>query len=385
MAEYLAADRQGATPWAAIAGIIATVAVFAIAQGLTYPLLSLILKEQGASSSLIGLSAAMTPLGLITSSPFIPKLARRFGPGRTVLCCAGLGLVLLFGIGWMHDVRWWFPLRYLLGVAVNPLYVISESWMIALAPPDRRGRVMGVYTAIIAGGFAAGPLCLTLVGTAGWPPFLVGMSAFVVCIVCLVAVLPRLPSIHQGDDKPSVIGFFGTAPLLLFAVACAAGFEQTMLSLFAVYGQAYGAASETVAAMLAVFIAGNIVLQFPLGLLAEKLGVKRVVVGCALASALGCLALPFVFGGPLLWPLVFVWGAVSYGIYTMSLIELGERFSGALLVAGNAAFSMIWGVGGIAGPPVTGAVMDWVGIQGLPLTLGAMWLMLAAVRSSLRR
>ena len=33
------------------------------------------------------------------------------------------------------------------------------------------------------------------------------------------------------------------------------------------------------------------------------------------------------------------------------LIELGERFSGAMLVAGNAAFALMWGVGGIAVPP----------------------------------
>ena len=59
----------GSPQWAAIAGIIATVTVFAVAQGLTYPLLSFILERQGTPSSLIGLSAAMTPLGFIISSP----------------------------------------------------------------------------------------------------------------------------------------------------------------------------------------------------------------------------------------------------------------------------------------------------------------------------
>ena len=43
-----AAAIEAPTPWPAIAGIIATVSVFAISQGLTYPLLSLILERQGA-------------------------------------------------------------------------------------------------------------------------------------------------------------------------------------------------------------------------------------------------------------------------------------------------------------------------------------------------
>ena len=35
-------------PWAPLAGVMATVAIFAVAQGLTYPLLSFILERQGA-------------------------------------------------------------------------------------------------------------------------------------------------------------------------------------------------------------------------------------------------------------------------------------------------------------------------------------------------
>ncbi len=65
-------------------------------------------------------------------------------------------------------------------------------------------------------------------------------------------------------------------------------------------------------------------------------------------------------------------GAVAFGIYTIALIGLGERFTGTLLITGNAAFALTWGFGGIAGPPLTGAVMGALGIQGLPLVLGLM-------------
>lgn len=69
----LAETNSGETmQWAAITGVIATVSVFAIAQGLSYPLLSFILQRQGVSPALIGLSAAMTPVGFIVSSPLIP-------------------------------------------------------------------------------------------------------------------------------------------------------------------------------------------------------------------------------------------------------------------------------------------------------------------------
>ena len=369
---------SGGTPWAAIAGVIATVSVFAIAQGLSYPLLSFILQRQGVSPGMIGLSAAMTPIGFIVSSPLIPGVSRWFGAGRTALSCAALSALLLALIGWTQDVYAWFLLRFLLGVAVNPLYVLSEVWMIALAPPARRGRIMGIYTTLISAGFAAGPLCLLIVGSEGWPPFLVGIVAFMICGVCLAAVLHRLPDMNGGGSHHvSVFGFIPLAWLLLFAVVVAAGFEQGILALLPVYGASYGITESAMSALLTVMIAGNIALQVPLGLLAERWSARVMRLGCVTATVLGCAALPLLIESPLVWPFIFVWGAVSYGIYTMTIIELGERFSGSMLVAGNAAFAMMWGVGGIAAPPAAGAAMEVFGAPGLPLALGAICLLLA--------
>ncbi|BCH24387.1 MFS transporter [Mesorhizobium sp. L-8-3] len=372
------------TPWPALTGVIATVSVFAIAQGLSYPLLSFILERQGASSSLIGLSAAMTPLGFIVSAPVIPSLVRRFGAARTALVCAFLGATLLALIGWTRDVWLWFPLRFLLGFSINPLYVISETWMLMLAPPSSRGRIMGAYTAVVSAGFATGPLILSIAGTQGWTPFLVGIAAFGLCTFCLGAVLPRLPEFHDADGDASLARFIPLAALLLLAVTVAAAFEQSLLSLTSVYARSYGNTEAATATLLAVFVAGNIALQVPLGMVAERLGPAKGLALCAAGSALGCLLLPFLFATPLIWPLAFVLGAISFGIYTMALIELANRFSGPMLIAGNAAFALFWGVGGIAGPPVTGAVMDIVGTQGLPLALGSLCFVLALLQTGRR-
>ncbi|TPK64681.1 MFS transporter [Mesorhizobium sp. B2-4-15] len=368
---------EEALQWAAITGVIATVSVFALAQGLSYPLLSFILQRQGVSPAMIGLSAAMTPIGFILSSPLIPGLARRFGAGRTALTCAALSAVMLALIGWTQNVYLWFLLRFLIGVVTNPLYVLSEIWVIALAPPARRGRIMGVYSTIISAGFAAGPLCLLAVGTEGWPPFLVGICAFMLCGICLASVLPRLPKVDEAGHQVSVLGFVPLAWLLLFAVIVAAGFEQASLALLPVYGTHYGIAETRMSALLSVMIAGNIAMQVPLGLLAERLTARLVRLFCTVVTTLGCMLLPLLIETPLIWPTIFIWGAVSYGIYTMSIIELGERFSGSTLVAGNAAFSLMWGVGGISVPPVAGSAMDVLGVTGLPITLGLLCLALA--------
>lgn len=356
--------------WAAMAGTIATVTVFAVAQGLTYPLLSFILERQGTTPGLIGLSAAMTPLGFIVSAPFIPALARRVGGARLAILCSIMAPLTLFGIAWTQDVWTWMPLRFLLGFFANPLYVISETWLISITPASRRGRIMGLYSSVVSGGFAVGPLTLRLLGTEGWPPFLFGIGAFLVCGLIVLAVVPRLPKMPHEGEATSVGGFVALAPLLLLGVFVAAAFEQSLLAMFAVYGAAHGSDESRISALIACFVLGNAALQVPLGRLAERVGSGSAMLLCAILALFGCVLFPLFFSSGLIWPMVFAWGAASFGIYTIALIQLGERFSGQRLIAGNAAFALVWGVGGIVGSPATGLAMQLVGHQGLPLSLG---------------
>lgn len=384
-AETTTAPCADRIPWAAIVGIIATVTVGALAQGVLYPLLSFILERQGTSPGLIGLSAAMTPLGFIVASAFTPSLARRLGGARLAILCSILTALTLAAIAWTEDVWAWMPLRFLLGFFSKPPYVISETWLISITPPSRRGRIMGLYSSIVSAGFAIGPLSLGLVGTEGWPPFMVAIAAFLLCGLVLLAVVPRLPTMTHEGEATSLSGFFALAPLLMFAVFAAAAFEQTLISMFAVYGAALGSGEARIASLIACFIAGDAALQIVLGRMAERFGSWRTMLFCVLASLAGCLALPLMFGTWLVWPLLFLWGGVSFGIYTMALVQLGERFTGQALIAGTAAFSLVWGIGGIVGSPATGLAMQVVGHQGLPLSLGLLCCVLAVPLMARRR
>jgi MFS family permease len=382
------AELSADVPWVPILGVIATVSVFAIAQGLSYPLFTFLMQKQGMPPALIGLSAAMTPLGLIASAPFVPWLVQKVGATRIVVSCALAAGALFLLIGYLQNGFAWFVLRFLVGVVIDPLYVLSEVWMLSLAPPSRRGRLMGIYTAIIGAGFAAGPFSLMLVGTTGWAPFAIGITAFLTCAACLSIVAPRLPSMFDDNGHTPLSGFVRHAPALLLAVVVSSAFEQSAFALLPVYGASYEIPERILAALLATMVAGNVALQIPLGLLAERFTARAVMIACAVASLVGAALLPVLIETPAIWPMLFVLGAVSYGIYTMALIELGNRFSGAMLVTGNAAFGLMWGVGGIAGPPGAGSVMQFVGIQGLPVLLGALCVVLigfAGLRAWQRR
>jgi MFS family permease len=354
-------------------GIIASitaVGVFCLTIGLSYPLLALILEDMGASSGLIGLNAAMGPIGIILSAPFVPRLAQKFGAWFICVISLCSSAVLLLMLAVFRDVMIWFPIRFFLGVAISAIFIISETWINQLAMPRIRGRIIGIYNTVAAAGFALGPLTLAVIGSQGWPPFLVGITGILIALPVFVLARDHLPG-FDGRENASVFSFISLAPMLLLAVAFAALFDQVTLSLLPIYGLRHGLAEATSSLALAVMIIGNVVFQIPIGWLADRISRRFLMNIMAIATMIGTLLLSLLIeGSMLLWPMLFVWGAIAFGIYTIALVELGDQFSGALLLAGNGAFAMMWGIGGILGPPVAGVAMDLIGPEGLPIILG---------------
>jgi MFS family permease len=273
----------------------------------------------------------------------------------------------------------WFPLRFALGVVINVMFVISETWINGLAPSSHRGRIMGLYATIAAVGFAAGPVLLSAIGTEGALPFAIAIVAPLAAMPVLLAARTSLPDGFDDEQGGSIVTFARAAPVLLAAVGAAALYDQTALVLFPVYGLAVGLDEAATNIALSVTVLGNVALQVPLGYLAERMDRRTILLVLAVLSAIGFASLPAFIGTPAGWPLLFAIGACGFGGFTVVMVELGERFTGSMLLAGNAAFSMAWGLGGLVGPPISGGVMERIGPNGFPITLAVMFAALAAV------
>jgi MFS family permease len=358
-----------------IGAVIGIAAVFAMALGLTYPLLAIILEGQGVSSTMIGLNTAMTPLGIIITAPFIPWVARRFGAWRVAFTCALITALLFFAIGTWRNVWFWFPLRLLLGASIDSLFVVSETWLLQLAGRHHRGRLVGLYGTSLAVGFTIGPFVLSVTGSEGWAAFGTGIAVMLLTTAGLLMVRGKVPE-QTGSQKASLGEFARLAPFLLVAVGVIACFDQVALSMLPVYLLNFGMNESRAAIAIGVLVVGNVLLQYPIGWLSDRVPRRRVMLACLLLVLACSVALHYTLGSVLLWPVLFVLGSSGFGIYTVVLAELGDRFDGAMLLAGNAAFALMWGVGGFVGPPVTGSVMDLVGSVGLPLSLIAVFTLL---------
>lgn len=364
-------------PLGGLAAVIAAVGAFAFTLGLTYPLLALILAARGVDAALIGLNAAMTPVGIILASPLIPLWTARLGLYRLAVWSLLAVIASIAALGLVQDLALWFALRLVLGMALAGLFVASETWINLLAPDALRGRLLAAYATVGSAGFALGPGILAWIGAAGFLPFAAGIGVALLAFALLRAARASVPP-ARGQGAGSFLRFLPLAPRLLAAVFVAALFDQVALSLLPLYGLRHGLDESMAALALGVLVAGNVLLQLPIGWLADRVPRRTVALGCAAASAALCLALPFVIGGGVLrWPVLLALGAAAFALYMLALAELGERFAGDLLIAGNAAFVLMWGVGGMAGPPLGGAAMELFGPDGLPVFLALVFGLLA--------
>ena len=378
------ATRLGSIP--PFAAVAAAGLTFALAQGLSYPLLAILQEQWGYSSFFIGVSAAMTPLGLLISSPFSPRLLARF-PAQTVVVCCCAGAATLYAVMglWQHWAVWMVA-RFLMGALLNPVFMMAEVWTLSLAPKGKQGRYVAALSTVMQMGFAGGPAVLALIGPEGFAPFGVTITAFIICLM-IIATAKGLPDDSHGQAPQSAIGMILVAPVLLAAVAVTSAFEQGALSLLPIYAGAFGFAPDNAAWLLTLLIAGSMLLTPVAGLMAERIGARRTLTLLATIAALGAPLMIVLIETPFIWPYIILWGGTYFGIYTAALVEAGERFSGPGLVALNAAIGLMWGVGGLIGGPASGAGMDWFGPNALPIIFTALFgvLALAAWLRSRRR
>lgn len=363
------AAASGARAWSIVA-VTLTAAVFGLAYGLSAPLLAESLSRSGRGSLFVGLCAAMHAVGVLGVAPLLPRLSARFGARRLIVgaLVATAACLPLFPLA--PSVWLWFPLRLVLGVAAEILLVASEAWANEASSPETRGRTMAIYTGALSLGLAGGPAILSVVGLSTLA-YLVGAG------LALVAVLPMFhpkvaPPEGSSHAVASTLFYVRAAKLAMVAAMLNAAVETAGLSFMPGYAMRLGFSEAGAFRLVSTLLVGALVLQLPVGYLADKVRPRTLSLVLAALAAVGAAAWPFLLAHhALAYVVVFVWGGVFVGMYTVMLTEVGSRFEGPDLVGVYSVMSVFWGLGALAGPSLVGGAVLASPAYGLPLAVAA--------------
>jgi MFS family permease len=349
--------------------------------GFQPPLMALVLERGGASSFEIGALTSISTVAVMVCGPFYPRAIARLGLRRSVILGIALSTAMLLVMPFLPGFQGWLVLRFVTGCALGLEWIASEIWLNRLSTDQSRGTVMGSYATVFAAGVMAGPLLLQLTGTAGWRPFGAGALCLALTALPLFAARSGSDSDAAPRERLPWLKVVRAAPTVMVAALIAGLVESAYVSLLPVFALLRGLDEQHSLVLVTIFLAGNVLLQLPIGRLGDRLGRQRVLALCAGVCVIGPIMLSAVLGVPwLAWPVLLLWGGTMYGFYTQGIALLGESYPREELADANTVFVVVYCAGGIVGPSLGGLAMDCWTPNGLLAFLSVAPLLLAVAR-----
>ncbi len=331
----------------AFAGIFVLTFCGLAAVGSVLPVLPLYIKGPlGDGDFAVGVVIGCYAISGLMLRPVAGRLADRRGRKPTAL--AG-GLLLSAG-GFLYlphlGLAGLIAARLVLGLGEGATYTGGSAWIVDLAPPARRGRILGLYGLAVWGGLSVGPLLGALIhSVSGYTEVWLFAAVLPLVGVATASFLadPFRPS--AGAEPHPLIAPEAVRPGL--AVALAAMGYATVAAFVVLLLEGRGVSGG--ASVFAAF-AGSIVLaRLVAGGLPDRFGPAPVAIGATLAEAVG---LAMIAVAPTL-PVALL-GAVAMGagfsllnpslmLIVVDRVDVGAR--GAALGTFTAFFDAGVGVG----------------------------------------
>jgi len=336
------------------------------------PLVVVRLSEAGASAVAVGVYGLMPFAAVLAVTAVAPRLhaalgiasSYRLGLAATTLAVAATVFAGSYAALCLCNA--------VLGAGAALLWTGTEALIARNAPPGRVGRATGLYQAGLGTAFAAGPFVPPALGldfaAAGGVAIGIAALAWVP-----VATLPRRGGgVAPASPEPLSARAVRLVPGLALAAFAGGLFETGLGAAAPVQALALGWAEPDAAMLVGVIAVGSLLLQMPVGRLADRMPTDRLAAAALallLAAGLGLLGARAVPG--LLWALAFVWGAAGGALYTLSMIAVGREHRSDGTLGVTAAVVAAFTAGAVVGPLLAGLALDLAPRSGLAVLLAA--------------
>ncbi|HEY1708209.1 MAG TPA: MFS transporter [Rhizomicrobium sp.] len=369
---------------ASVWAVIATVFVVQIANGLQTDILSL----------RAAMEFPVTTAGIIMSAYYVGysagpllshRVIERFGHVLVVVAAtliAGTAIVLHAYI--VTPVAWAL-LRIVSGLVLAMLYVSLESWIHARVENRIRGRVFSIYMVAQMISMTLAQMLLST-GNPG------NANLFLVCgVVLAVGGIPVFIARDNAPNRPPPEPFgigklYAVSPMGVIATVLSGVTWSIVFTFGPIYAQGAGLGIKGVSLFMGVAMVAAAVLQYPFGWVSDHIGRRQTVfvmcAGGALAAAFGWWA----DSAPLIYKLIGSAGvgAFTFPLYSVTVAHTNDRIAAEARVPAASGMVLLFGLGSIVGPLVSGFIVRANGATGYFAVLLAAMIATLAVAAATR-
>jgi MFS family permease len=349
-----------------VAQVLLGVALFEIALGGLWPLVSLQLERQQIDTEITSVVGAAYYAGFVIGTLTCFPIIDRVGHIRafSVFAVLAVNATLLHVV--LPNPLAWAALRAIIGYAMAGVFTIVESWLNDKATKETRGRIFALYTMIAWGLSGLGPLGLNIPDRSGTILFCLITVVMASAIVPLALTTVGNPDIGHRTHF-GILRLYTISPLGVLACFSSGLINTGLFVLLPIYAKRLGYDETRISILLSIAVSGPLFIQYPVGWLADRFGRRPLM----LTTTLIAIAVSaFIVNLP---PNSFYWlvgltvllaGMIS-PLYSLGVGQTNDYVSKKDFVAASAGLLFAWGIGASVGPIVAAPVMRALGPNGL--------------------
>jgi MFS family permease len=336
-----------------------------LGSGLINILLPSRLSLENVSSDNIGLIMSMFSVGLLIGGIYTRKLINYAGHIRVYTTCTALAAISILTCYLWLDEWLWAVMRILMGFCIASTNIVVDGWLSERATTNTRARILATNQIVILSAMFLGSFMVNLADVTEATLYVLAGILLCAGVVPIAMSSASAPELNDAPAMP-LRKLIKTSPLGVVAVLMCGLLLNSLLSMLAVYGEAKNISGFDLSLLVGSAIIGGVILQFPIGYLADRFERRKVMLNIMLISMLCCVLIPFVldfnmFIVSLL--LISLSSGIISSLYPMGIAETFDRLKQDEMGRAIGSMIMLYAIGGIIGPYSVGVVMEHIGVN----------------------
>ncbi|PRY94111.1 MFS transporter [Donghicola tyrosinivorans] len=360
--------------WALLLGLM----LLMVGNGMQGTLLGLRGAYEGFSTFNMSLVMSAYFVGFLGGSRLAPEMIRRVGHVRVFAALASLisGVLILYPA---ITTPWaWMLGRVAIGFCFSAVYVTAESWLNNTASNETRGQAMSLYMIVQTVGIIIAQLLVNVGDISGYLLFVI--PSILVSVSFTPILLSISPTPAFETTKPMTLRkLYGISPLGCVGMLLSGGLFAAQFGMASVFGTMMGLTTAEISIFISSFFVGALVLQYPIGWLSDRMDRRVLILAlCVGGGTGGLVGLLFASNFTILLVAAVTIGGMLNPLYALLLAYTNDYLEFDDMAAASSGMIFINGFGAIAGPVVTGWVMNTAGPAGFFLIILVLFYALAA-------
>jgi MFS family permease len=311
------------------------------------------------------------------------RIIERVGYIRAYAALAGVAVVATAVMPLAINGPVWLLLRAVVGFGCAGLFITTEGWLNAKAPPAERGRILSIYRVGIFIALAIGQVLISQVDIKGSAAFNIVVAIFATALALVSFTRAEPPEITATSILP-----YGqltrAAPIAVAGAAISGLVVGTFYALVPAWLQERGNDSVTIGLVMLATVFGGLAFQIPVGRLSDRLDRCIVLIGLCLGLAATSIALAYLPRTlPAILPIAFLFGGFLSTLYPVSVAHAHERMQGERIVPVSGRLILLFGLGSILGPLLGTSFVAGFGINGVLYLIATVALLLALLATGI--